>query len=426
MFMDKIMDKKVKGSWLIHHTNKLQTVTNQSGFENTFLSGKSGIFLSAISANNELTIDNEKLSVLANAANINVAFELPTIIKVLRERQLIDIKKNGIAVLGLTTSSALQHTSDIFDSLKPNAKENAAIYIAERASLKPISSSEALAETADIYKIDRATVAQIILDSEQIGFVDVEDIGSNDKILFNGNLFRREHTQKIKCVLDSLLPTEQRKLTEANELIQKSVCAPVQTIKKILGDILFDKVIAIGLFDINVVSNSIGEVGFMSLPSAFSKFSNSMVDDAFDLAKAFVSSITYGMTKSAYARGKIQMVDCLLRSLINGESVGPVNAIAEDYKVLELKGVVQVKNGSKKGRTGPMLKLLKKEVGELALQAIQQGDVSEHSLESLPSAAITKFSGPEYTREKVRRKQKEFSPKATNDMLSVLRTGGSF
>ena len=47
-----------------------------------------------------------------------------------------------------------------------------------------------------------------------------------------------------------------------------------------------------------------------------------------------------------------------------------------------------------------MLKLLKKEVGQLALQAIRQGDVSEHSLQSLPSAAITKFSGPEDSREK--------------------------
>ena len=194
-----------------------------------------------------------------------------------------------------------------------------------------------------------------------------------------------------------------------------------------MGDQLFTKVGVIGLFDINVVSNASENVGFITLPSAFSKFSsNSMVDDAFDLAKAFVSSITYGMTKSSYARGQIQMVDFLLSSLIRGESIGPVTAIGEDYKILELKGVVEVKTGSKKGRTGPMLKLLKKEVGELALQAIRQGDVSEHSLTSLPNAAVTKFSGPEHNRERMRRKQTEVSPKATNDMLSVLRTGRGF
>lgn len=111
---------------------------------------------------------------------------------------------------------------------------------------------------------------------------------------------------------------------------------------------------------------------------------------------------------------------------MRGDSVGPVRAIAEDYKILELKGVVEVKTGTKNGRTGPMLKLLKKEVGELTLQAIRQGDVSEHSLTALPSAAVTRFNGPENNRERVRRTQKKMSPKATNDMLSVLRTGGGF
>ena len=344
------MDKKLKGSWLIHHTNKLQKVVNQSGFENTYLSGKSGIFLSAISSNNEVTINKDRLNVLAQAANINTKLELPTIIEVLKERRLIDVTENGIAVLGVTTSSALQHTSDIFDSLEPSSQENAAIDIAERASLKPINSSEVLEEIADIYSIDSTTIKQVIEDSEDIGFVDVENIGGDNKILFNGNLFRRETTGKIKCVLDSLSSEEQIKLTEANELLRKNVCAPVEKIKNILGNKLFDKVSAIGLFDINVVSNSSGEVGFVTLPSAFSKFSNSIVDDAFDLAKAFIGSITYGMTKSSYERGQIQMVDRLLSSLIKGDSVGPVNAIAQDYKVLELKGVVQVKHGSKKGQ----------------------------------------------------------------------------
>lgn len=118
------------------------------------------------------------------------------------------------------------------------------------------------------------------------------------------------------------------------------------------------------------------------------------------------------------------MVDVLLSALVRGESVGPVAAIAEDYKVLELKGVVEVKHGSKKGRSGPMLRLLKKDIGELALQVIRQGDVSEYSLQDLPTAAVTKFNGPEYNRERSRRTQIQQSPRATNDMLSILRTGG--
>lgn len=420
------MDKKVKGSWLIHHTNKLQGVTNQLGYEKTFLAGKAGILLSAISANDETTISSKRLQTLAQAANINTTFELPKLLEVLRNRELIDITNNNVAVLGVTTSSTLQHTSDIFDALVPARIEEAAIDLAERASEEPINEEEVTEELADIYHFGQTEISQVIYDAEQIGFVDVEKIGENEKLLFNGNLFRRETTKKIKAVLDSLSAIDQANLTELTEILKKMACIPVETAKKQLGEALFSKVTAIGLFDINVVSNTTEEVGFLTLPSAFSKFSSSMVDDAFDLAKAFVSSVTYGMTKSSYERGQIQMVDALLSALVRGESVGPVRAIAEDYKILELKGVVEVTIGSKKGRTGPMLKLLKIEVGELALQAIRQGDVSEHSLTSLPSAAVTRFNGPEHNRERIRRAQTKASPRATNDMLSVLRMGGGF
>jgi hypothetical protein len=423
------MDKKVKGSWLIHHTDKLQSVRSQSGFEKTYLSGKSGILLSAISSNNEITISNQRLDTLAQASNINVLTELPIIIDLLKKKELIDVAGNGITIFGITTSSALQHTSDIFDSLQPTSQENAAIGLAERASLEPIKSSEALEELADAYSLNRAEITEVLFNSEQIGFVDVENLGGSEKLLFNGNLFRRETAKKVKAVLDSLSSDEQSKLTEANGIIRKQACVPLQIIKNILGDKLFSKVSEIGLFDINVVSNSIENVGFITLPSAFSKFSsNSMVDDPFDLAKAFISSITYGMTKSSYERGQIQMVDKLLSTLVRGESIGPVAAIGEDYKILEKKGVVQVEIGSKRSRsgnirTGLMMKLLKKEVGELALQAIRQGDVSERSLNLLPNVAVTNFSGPEYNREIIRRKQREESPRATNDMLSALRGG---
>lgn len=418
------MDKKTKGSWLIHHTNKLQGVTNQSGYEKTYLAGKAGILLSAISANQGTTVNNDRLTVLAKSANINTTFELPKLIDVLKQQQLIDTSAGGIAVLGVTTRTALQHTSDLFDSLNPGNNEIASIDLAEHASIAPILANDIASDLADKFKLARSDLGQLFSDAEQIGFVDTEKLDSNNTLLFNGNLFRRDATQKIKAVLDSLNPSEQVKLSEITEILRKQACVSTDSAKQFLGESLFQKVTAIGLFDISVVSNSNEDVGFLTLPSAFSKYSNSMIDDAFDLAKAFVSSVTYGMTKSSYERGQIQMVDALLSALVRGESVGPVAAIAEDYKLLELKGVVEVKQGTKKGRTGPMLRLLKTEVGELALQAIRQGDVSEHSLSSLPTAAVTTFIGPEHNREKIRRTQTKMSPKATNDMLSILRKGG--
>ena len=168
------MDKKVQGSWLIHHTNKLQNVTNQGEYQNTFVAGKAGILLSAISETNQSVVTNERLLVLANASNINTAFELPKLLDILKDQELIDVTGNGVGVLGITTISALQHTANIFESLNPKSIELSAIELAEIASNKPVSCSEVSEELSDTYKLASNEVKQLFYDSEKIGFVDVE------------------------------------------------------------------------------------------------------------------------------------------------------------------------------------------------------------------------------------------------------------
>lgn len=419
------MDKKTAGSWLIHHTNKLQGVNNQPGYEKTFAAGKAGILLSAISADGELRVSPERLNALAQASNINTMFELPSLVKLLKDNNYLDDSRAGeLLVYGVTSASVLGHTADIFTKLAPERNELAAIELAEIASVAPARISEVSEYIADLNKLPKVEIAQLLTDASQIGFVEVERLDSEEGLVFNGNLFRRGNTQKIKLVLDSLNPQDQVLLREFNETLKQKACVDVDFAESVLGKPLFSKVISIGLFDISVVSNGHSNTGFVTLPSAFSKYdSNSMVDDAFDLAKAFLSSLTYGITKSYHARGEIRMVDALLSALIRGESVGPVSAIGQDYKVLELKGVVQVYQGAKNGRVGPMLKLLKREIGELARQVIREGDVSEHSLTILPGATLTGYRGPEMNRTIERRSQLSNSPKATNDMLSALRTG---
>lgn len=418
------MDKKITGSWLIHHTNKLQGVYNLTGYEKTIVAGKAGILLSAVSADQQLTINRARLDVLATAANINPILELQPLLDQLEKLHLIDQTESGISVLGVAPRMVLEHTANLFESLEPNRNEMASIELSERASISPIDIEDISEELADIFKFRTGELNHFFSEAEEVGFVDAEKLGNDRKILFNGNLFRRETTQKIMTVLDSLKSEEREKLNQLTESLKKNPCMVVDDVKAFLGETLFSKVTAIGLFDLSVVSNSKEEVGYLTLPSAFSKYSTSMIDDALDLAKAFLSSITYGMTKSSYSRGRIELVEILLRELVRGEPVGPVPAIAEDYTVLEFKGVVEVKNGQKKGRYGPMLRLLKREVGELALQAITQGDVSEHSLTSFPTAAVTSFHGPESNREVIRKRQIQTNPNATNDMLSILRTGG--
>src|SRR5262249_23212051 len=120
-------------------------------------------------------------------------------------------------------------------------------------------------------------------------------------------------------------------------------------------------------------------------------------------------------------RGRIKMIEALMRKLIAGEWVGPATAIGQDYKVLEMKGVLEVVP-ERYGRFH--MRLLKREVGELALVVITEGEASTGSLLELPSVSATRYQGPETNRMVVRRKQAEPLKKSVANLLRDIRTGG--
>ncbi|MDY6895372.1 MAG: hypothetical protein SVO01_08175 [Thermotogota bacterium] len=178
--------------------------------------------------------------------------------------------------------------------------------------------------------------------------------------------------------------------------------------------------VAIAFIDINTVGNEYGQHSFVTRPTAFKKYSSAAIEDAFDLAKAFVTSLTYGMTQSYSGRGKITMITALMRKLINGYWVGPATAIGKDYKILEMKGVIQVKPD---GGLYSM-KLLKKDVGEIAYKVITEGEASSSIVTQLPSVSATSFSGPEVNRTITRKRQTSTVASGVATLLNDLRTGG--
>jgi len=425
--METNIDSKTQGAWLIHHASKLQTVVNSSSFENISIAGKAGMLLSALSTSKQLTINFDKVNILAQEANINKKKQ-KGLLDILQKQQLININDSGVEILGLTTAATLEHTSKIVAKQNPKNTELATIMLSEKISNAPYEKNEILTQISDEHKIDKNSLNTFEINIEEMGLVDVEKIDEAKTLYFNGNLFRREETKKIQKVMSTLTQAEHGVLIEFNQLLDEKACIATIEAERILGKTLFSKLSSIGMYDINVVSNEQGEMGFLTKPSAFSKYSSSDIDDAFDLAKAFVSSLTYGMTRSSSSRGQIEMIESLLSALIRGVEVGPVDAIGQDYKILELKHVVEIKYGSKRNfhgnlRSGWMMKLLKKDVGVLALQAIKQGDISEHSLESLPGATVSKYRGPEKNRTIIRKTLNKRAPKDTNDMIMALRTG---
>jgi len=324
------MDEKTKGAWVIHHARKLQSTLSQD-FDAIGFAGKSGTLLSAISAESQLQIPQVRLEALAKANHISPKIELPTILAELARQRLVLPGTGAIEVIGLTGQGVLESTARIFNESSHEKHEDIVIKVSDEASENPLTDKSAVEALSDEFKLQRKDVLDTLQLGCNIGFFDSEAISPSEKLLFNGNLFRREDARKIKGVLSTLGAAEATRLSELNAKLQASGCLSLQSATDILGQELFDRLHSIGMFDVNLVGNDQGKNYFVTRPAAFSKFGDSIADDALDLAKALVASLTYGMTISGYYRGRIQMVSALMNKLIAGGTVGPATAIGNDY-----------------------------------------------------------------------------------------------
>ncbi len=414
-----------KGAWVVHHGQKTSaTVNGAAEFPALDAAAKAASLLSQLSSSDETTVDKPKVDAFARAAGLNYRTELPEILKVLARRRVIDVTAEGaIAVLGVTSRATVQYAAEIFEEQEPTSEERASVALAELTSTSPLAHALTAEFISDESKLSATQTSDFLLRSEEVGFVDAEGMHV-DKLFFNGNLFRRDNIEKVKKVLDSLKEPDQTKIAELDGALRKSGCVSIAETEKLLGTALFEKLRAAGMYDVNHVANPSGEFGFVTRPAAFHKFNDPLVDDAFDLAKALVAALAYGMTQSTSGRGKIEMIALLLKKLIAGGQVGPATAIGEDYRVLETKGVIRVTKAPTYGFT---MKLLKKDVGEMALKVLTLGEAaSTNSIDRPLPGKMTGYSGPEKTRSDFRRKQVPASKKMTLDVLETLRTRGAF
>ncbi len=421
--MSKIA-KRTKGAWVIAHSLKLEQVDAQGQFSNIETAGKFGRVLSLLSATKEQTIKRATLHTLAKANNINPTLELQPLLKQMEELHLINLATSGdVAVLGITHGTVLERAADVFDSLTPEREEEAAIEVAEQVSRAPLRSGELATFLSDSFKLQSKRTSEFLEHAETIGFIDAQDLDvkAKEKLYFNGNVFRVKNAEKTLKVLSSLTPDEQRKTREFEQTLAQRGYSTVDEARKVLGEKLFEKLQAIALFDVSSVANAKEQVLYITRPASFAKYGNPWEEDTLDYAKALVSSLAYGMTRSNAGRGQILMIRRLLQKLIRGEWLNENSAAGQDYKFLELQHVVE----TKRGEYAYNMRLLKQEVGIVALEVLTQGESSSESLlERLPGAPVTSYSGPEVNRVQLR--QKKLVPKTDSkvtDMLEALRTG---
>lgn len=366
-------------------------------------------------------LDKKRIKAIAQGANIDPKLELKSILEILEKRRLIDQSNEEVSVLGVTTRGSLSQAYDIFLDSEPSKREFASIGLSEIASRAPVLRSKASEIISDTFKLSSANTKDLLDHAERIGFVDKEGSGA-DELLFNGNLFRKDSVNKTLLVLSSLHATEQSAVNDVAEELRKKGCLEVDYVKKILTTQLFEKLVAAGLYDLNGVTNEQGCYTYVTLPEAFHKFVSPMVDDCFDMAKSLVAALTYGMNRRSGNQGRINNLPALLRKLISGHEVGPTTSIGKDYRVLEIDGVVRLR-ASETRKDLFYLRLLKKEVGELALQVLTQGNAYETSLTELPAASMTGYVNPEENRIQTRKRQSQRSKQGTMDILENLRSG---
>lgn len=418
--MDLSLDKETTGAWIIHHSRKIASDTAAPA-EYSVLdeAGKAAQLLMRLGETNESNLGKQEVAAIAMATGLNPRVELPHYLELLKAKRLIDTGGDEIQVIGVTTRAVLSHAADIFKDAQPGMHEHAAIAIGEMASQAPVSLIIAKEFVGDSYKMKSSDVDDFIRRSTEIGFIDQEGDDPSNILLFNGNLFKKDSVNKSARVLSSLSTAEQSSFLSITEKLKSVGCIYADNCERELGVPLFEKLKAAGVLEVNTVSNERGDHAFVTLPGAFHKYVSPLIDDTFDMAKALVSALSYGMQLRPASQGRILSFDWILDALIAGRTIGPASAIGADYRVLEQNRVIQLFPAN----SGMFrMKLLKKEVGELALQVLKRGNANAEAINTPPSAPMTNYQGPEYAREQTRKRQSQPSKRHTHDILSTLRS----
>ncbi len=420
--MAEASNKEITGAWVIHHGRKLVLDANGSAeFPAIDEAAKAATLLTKLGQSNQTTISKTEVQAIAVASGLNPRFELDGLLQVLEKKRLVERSSTEISVLGVTTRGSLAHAADLYNEAGPTSFEQASISLAEIASATPVRRSEVTEKIGDEHRLVKAEVGDFLDRAEEIGFVDKEGDGE-DRLLFNGNLFRRDSVAKCEKVLTSLTEADQRAVAEVAEQLSRSGCLTVLHVENILSKALLEKLVAAGLYDLNQVTNEQGSHVYVTAPSAFHKFVDPMVDDCFDMAKSLVAALTYGMNSRASTQGRITMLPALLGKLVDGGEIGPATAIGQDYRVLEVNRVVKLRPDANYPNRFYM-KLLKREIGQLALHVLTQGNAYAQSLVDLPGAPMSGYVGPEESRTSVRKKQTQMSKRTTRDVLEAVRGG---
>lgn len=420
------MDDKEKGAWLLAHSKKLDQAVGAQRFENIHFAGTVGRLLNILRRET-----HGAASVEVNAGTVQHLSQLNGIdvgsrregLRLLKERGLVDLGSDGsVEVLGANTRVVLEATSAIFEDNNHSKEESAILFGSSQISERPQDRGEIREMISDGFGMRGQAVDGLLNVAVDAALID-QEVHKDKMILFSQNVFRdADMAKKAYYLLESLSGTDQQKVNSARALLEATGTVLETEIVGILGRELYERLLSVGFFDRMEVNNSSEAVGYVASPTTFQRYGKPFEEDPVDDAKALLASFTYGMERSSFTRGKIALPKLLIGKLVSGGIVGdekPVRAIGEDYREVERRGVIQVIPA---GNDRYRMKLLKKDVGELALAIIEGKSAAEESL-LLSNTPAKSFAGPEENRTSVRRKKSVGDQRFIVDALESIRTG---
>ncbi len=382
-----------EGYWTIAAQKHLKAFTQDSSnldeYDNIDISGKAGRFLGAIRGNGKIE-NTRKLEKIANTIGIKPR-ELHKIILPELEQSSegrVELIKNsvdditGIAEYLFTNQDVIKVAGDVFEQLNPSNIERITLQTMENTRRIPLFQSELCNELSKQGYLERDINFSLSLQRQFKLIQLLSKLSQYDPIVSNEYIWGENH-EKIAYALTKVSIDDKQSLKDTISLIQSYQGIPTEELKNQKSGLLL---LAKKIGMINPVSIISGR-GIEKEFSFTADISNNCIDyDIMDDVKVLLASIRFGERYTEHST--IQDPIRFLEVLINSDSVGPHSANMTDYILLEKKGILKVINQTKTKwsyyyndtytKSGPCLKLIKKDVAEKALEIIKSPEYSIH------------------------------------------------
>jgi len=285
-----------------------------------------------------------------------------------REGQIIEIEERvGVA------APVLDQAAEVWEGFGPSMTERCALASSDHLAYAPMAESDHRA-MLEVEGYDEPIQTRAL---KALGGVNIlrreRSIALGEDVLYSPYVWGTEAVDIAEFMKQ--LPVNER--TMLAQLSRAAAERPGSAVDALAAnERLVRGAQKVGLVDNATVQTTRGVARGFAFSPALERMLKGGATDVAHERKLFVAHILYGHRYASAGLGRIRDPLLLVRRLIERGEVGPATSIANEYPLLESRGIVSVETGT--GGRG-MLKLVKKDVARDSLELLRQAlDGSEH------------------------------------------------